>query len=107
MERPSVVLNLKITPRVAKRLAESAKRFGYSSREYAQLLFEAGFAARVGQERGLPPADRELDDQVSCVMALAGKMNTSSMAKAIGIPEARCVRILDGIRQYKQGSAAL
>lgn len=105
MERPSVIINLKITPRVARRLAESAKRLGYTQREYAQLLFEAGFAARVGQERSLPPADRELDDQVRCVMALAGKADTASMAKAIGIPEARCVRILDSIREYKQGRA--
>ncbi|MFK4824823.1 hypothetical protein ACI0FM_08545 [Paenochrobactrum sp. BZR 588] len=105
MHQPSVILNLKLTDRVSRRLNLSAKRLGYSPSEYAQLLFEAAFAARIGQERDIPPSDAELDEQVKCVLLLAGKTDTASMAKATGIPEARCAAILEAVRRHKRGRA--
>lgn len=103
MHQPSVILNLKLTDQVSRRLNLSAKRLGYSAREYAQLLFEAAFAARIGQERGIPSTDAELDEQVKCVLLLAGKTDTASMARATGIPEARCATILEAVRSNKRG----
>jgi hypothetical protein len=78
------------------------KSRGYSPTAYAQLLFEAGFAARIGQERDDPASDAELDEQVRLVFACAGQGNTAAIAKATGLPEARAVKILDAWKTVKR-----
>jgi len=91
-----VTINIKVPPRAHQKLHELGKAKGYSASGYATLLYEAGFAARIGQERGDPVTDAELDEQVRLVFACAGQADTAAIAKATGIPEARVVRILDG-----------
>ena len=98
----SITINLKVHSKVYQRLHEMGKPRGYTPTAYAHLLFEAGFAARVGQVRDDPISDAELDEQVRLVFACAGQGNTAAIAKATGLPEARVVRILDAWREAKR-----
>lgn len=89
-------INIRVTPAVHKRLAEAAKKLGYSTTGYANLLFDAAFAARVGQERHLPVTDAELDEQVRLVFSMSGKASVAGISKATGIEPDLVERILDG-----------
>lgn len=99
-----ITITIKVAPKAHQRLHELGKPRGYSPTAYAQLLFEAGFAARIGQERGDPISDAELDEQVRLVFACAGQGDTVAIAKATGIPEPRVVRILQALRETKINS---
>lgn len=83
-------------------VAKRAAQLGMAPTSYAKLLFEAGYAARIGQERGEEPADAELDEQVRLVFALAGQADTAAIAKATGVPEPRVVKILDAWRTFSR-----
>ncbi len=96
MAASPVTISIRMLPRAHQKLHDLAKAKGYSASGYAALLYEAAFAARIGQERGDPVTDAELDEQVRLVFACAGQANTAAIAKATGIPEVRVVRILDG-----------
>lgn len=102
MAVPSVKIDLRVHPKVYQRLRDMGKPRGYTPTAYAHLLFDAGFAARVGQERDDPVADVELDEQVRLVFACAGQGNTAAIAKATGLPESRVVRILDAWKEAKR-----
>lgn len=97
--RETVQVGIRISARAHGALAKRASEVGVSPSGYAKMLFEAAFAARIGQERNDPPADAELDEQVRLVFALAGQGSTAAIARATGIPEPRVVRILDAWRQ--------
>jgi len=98
-----ISVTIKVAAKAHQRLFEAAKARGYrSAAAYAQILFDAGFAARVGQERGEPVTDDELDRQVRLVFACAGQGDTAAIARATGIPEARVERILEGFRTLKR-----
>jgi hypothetical protein len=102
MNAPAIPVTIKVPPRAHQRLFEAATARGYASAAtYAQLLFEAGFAARVSQERGQPATDAELDMQVRLVFACAGQADRAAIARATGVPEARVERILDGLRALR------
>lgn len=95
----AVTVAIKLPPKAHHVLFSEAKRLGYrDAAAYAQLLFDAAFAARVGQMRAAPATDADLDDQVRLVFALAGQANTAAIARATGLPEARVVKILEGFR---------
>lgn len=79
-------------------VAARADKLGMAPTTYAKLLFEAGYAARIGQERSEDPADAELDEQVRLVFAPAGQADTAAIARATGVPEPRVVKILEGWR---------
>ncbi len=87
----AIRVNAKVHAGVSKRAAA----MGMTATGFAKLLFEAGFAARVGQERDVPAVDGELDEQVRLIFACAGQANTAAIAKATGLPEPRVVRILE------------
>jgi hypothetical protein len=97
-----VSITIKVAPRAHQCLHAMGKPQGYSPTTYAQLLFEAGFAARIGQVRGAPVTDAELDEQVRLVFAFAGQGNTAAIAKATGMLEARVVKILDAWKTVKR-----
>jgi len=103
MAAAAITVSLRVPPKVYQRLHEFAKARGYTATAYAHLLFEAAFAARVGQERGDPITDAELDEQVRLVFACAGQGDTSAISKATGLPEPRVMRILDALRERKRG----
>ena len=103
MQAPAarVEIRLKVAPKVHHRLSVAAQRAGMPTSTYALLLFEAAYAARVGQERGDEPVDAELDEQVRLVFALAGQADAEAIAKATGVPAARVKKILEGFRKVK------
>lgn len=98
MSSPAIPMSIKLTAVQHRRLTERAGKNGYSNATYVQMLFDAGFAARVGQERGDPVSDADLDEQVRLVFALAGQFSTAAISRGTGIPEARVERILHGWR---------
>ena len=102
--RPQVQINLRMAAVTYDSLARSAKARGYSPTGYATLLFEAAFAARIGQERGAPVSDAELDDQVRLVFALAGQADPEAIGKATGIGLPTVRKILDGWAAYAKSS---
>ncbi len=106
MAAASITVNLKLHPKVYQRLHDMGKPRGYTPTAYAHLLFDAGFAARVGQVRGDPVTDAELDEQVKLVFACAGQGDTAAIARATGLPEARVVRILDAGREAGRAGRA-
>lgn len=94
-----ISVTLKVLPRMHQRMHDMGRALGYTGTQYAELLLNAAFAARVGHERGEEPTDRELDEQVRLVFACAGQGSTAAIAKATGVPEHRVVRILEGWRE--------
>jgi len=98
-----VTLTVQLLPKGYARLQEMAKAKNYSANKYAQLLFDAAFSARVGQERDAPASDAELDEQVRLVFACCGDAEPAAIAKATGIPIARVEHVLLGLRQVGKG----
>lgn len=88
-----------VSPKVFEAVSKRAREQGLSPTAYAKLLFEAGFAARVGQERDPPVDDAELDKQVTLVFACAGHGDVKAIAKATGVKPALVERILEAWRK--------
>ena len=63
-------------------LAAMAERKGYKPSAFAQMLFDAAFAARVGVERGSPTDDRELDLHVRIATAIADGVGPATLERA-------------------------
>jgi hypothetical protein len=95
----AISLTIKLPPQAHQRLHAMAKPRGYTASAYAQLLFDAAFAARVGQERETPASDAELDRQVSLVFACAGQGDTNAISRATGVAPARVEAILAAWRR--------
>lgn len=97
-----IVVSLKVYEGVTRR----AKEIGVSATDLATMFFDAGYAARIGQERDDPVSDAELDEQVWLVFACAGQANTAAISRATGLPEARVERILAGWKTVAKRHAA-
>lgn len=98
MAAKAVPVTVSLALKAYQRLHELAKAKGYQPSGYAQLLFDAALAARIGQERGTPASDAELDEQVRLVFACAGHADSAAIAKATGVKKARVEQILEGFR---------
>lgn len=94
-----VPVTIKMMPKAYDTLHKAAKARGYTAAGYAQLLFDAGFAARLRQEREMPADDAELDLMVKLVMAGAGTAPAAPISQATGIPETVVERILAGLKK--------
>lgn len=90
-----------VSPKVFDAVGKRAREQGLSPTAYAKLLFEAGFAARIGQERGLPADDAELDEQVRLVFACAGQGDVAAIGKATGVKPSLVEKILTAWRGRK------
>ncbi|MER9814266.1 hypothetical protein [Mesorhizobium sp. M0129] len=90
-----------VSPKVYDSVAKRAREQGLSPTGLAKLLFEAGFAARIGQERDAPVDDTELDHQVTLVFACAGQGDIKAIAKATGVNMALVERILEAWRRKR------
>ncbi|MBA8843658.1 hypothetical protein FHW02_001710 [Ochrobactrum sp. RH1CCR137] len=64
-------------------LTAMAESKGYKPSAFAQMLFDAAFAARVGQEQGNPVSDRELDLHVRFATALADGVGAATLERAV------------------------
>ena len=100
-----IPISLSMPPKAYQRLFEMARKKGYQPTAYAQMLFDAAFAARVGQERDDPVSDAELDEQVRLVFACAGQGSTAAISKATGLPESRVDKILSALREHGRETA--
>lgn len=76
-----------VSPKVFDAVSKRARQQGLTPTGYAKLLFEAGFAARIGQEREAPVDDAELDRQVTLVFACAGHGDAAAISLATGIKQ--------------------
>ncbi|TPN79986.1 hypothetical protein [Mesorhizobium sp. B1-1-2] len=90
-----------VSPKVFDAVTKRARDHGVSPTAMAKMLFEAAFAARVGQERGAPVSDTELDEQVTLVFACAGQGSLAAIAKATGVKPDLVERILKAWRGRK------
>jgi len=99
VERKQFAFN--VSPKVFDAVAKRARQQGQSATGLAKLLFEAGFAARIGQERETPVDDAELDRQVTLVFACAGQGDVAAIAKATGVKPALVEKILQAWRRKR------
>jgi len=90
-----------VSPKVHEAVGKRARELGLTPTGFAKLLFEAAFAARVGQERGLPANDAELDEQVRLVFACAGQADVAAIARATGVMPSLAEKILKAWRGQK------
>ncbi|MEP9389626.1 hypothetical protein [Mesorhizobium sp. KR9-304] len=104
MAKPRCQIYMQVDPKVHENLARRAKAKGMSVTGYAQLLFEAAYAARIERERENPASDAELDRQVRAVFCLAGEFDAATIAKALGVPKTFVDKVLAG--WTKTGRAA-
>ena len=89
-----------VSPKVFDAVGKRAREQGLSPTGLAKLLFEAGFAARIGQERDARVDDAELDRQVTLVFACAGQGDIKAIAKATGVKPLLVERILEAWRKH-------
>lgn len=92
-----ITIPIKVTARAQQTLFEHARRLGYrNAASYAQILFDAAFAARVQNMRGLPTTDAELDEQVRAAICLAGEFDVAATSRVLGVPESFVKKVRDG-----------
>lgn len=101
-----VPLTLQIPAVAMATLEKAAEKNGFKPSHYAQMLFDAAFAVRVGIDKRQTPLDRELDEQVRLVFAHAGQGTPAAIGRAIGIPADRVERILAAWTHAASGSTA-
>ncbi len=100
-------ITIMVTPLVERNVEERARKLGYKPSDYVRMLFEAAYAARVGQERELPATDVELDEQVRLVMCLAGQADHASISKATGVRTTLVAAIFEGFSILRAGKAVV
>ncbi|KAB2681780.1 hypothetical protein [Brucella tritici] len=88
-------------------LTAMAESKGYKPSAFAQMLFDAAFAARVGQEQGNPVSDRELDLHVRIATALADGVGAATLERAVLLLEGhRAKAATASAKSRKRGVAA-
>ncbi len=88
-------------------LTAMAESKGYKPSAFAQMLFDAAFAARVGQEQGNPVSDRELDLHVRFATALADGVGAATLERAVLLLEGhRAKAVTASAKLRKRGVAA-
>jgi len=87
-------------------LAAMAESKGYKPSAFAQMLFDAAFAARVGQEHGSPVSDRELDLHVRFAAAMADGIGTATLERAVLLLEGHRVKVASSTRKCRKTGGA-
>ncbi|QNQ62218.1 hypothetical protein IB024_00170 [Brucella sp. 6810] len=82
-----------------------AESKGYKPSAFAQMLFDAAFAARVGQEQGNPVSDRELDLHVRFATALADGVGAATMERAVLLLEGHRAKAVSNLRKRRKNGA--
>lgn len=77
-------------------LVKRAQAMGYKVADFARMLFEAGYSARVSRERAAPATDAELVAAVRAVFCLAGELKPKEIARATGFSADMVDNILRG-----------
>lgn len=92
---PAVSIPLSLPAPMHARLAERAKAQGYKPTQYAQLLLEAAYAARVEQDCGDEPADAALGRCVRLVFMLS-ECEPEFIAETLGLSRELVDRVISG-----------
>lgn len=95
----TIRLDIKVNPKQEARLEAGARALGLKLSAYAQLLFDAAYTARVGQELEHPVADWALDEMVRAVLCLAGEFVPEAIAKTLGVSDEF---VAHALRAWKQ-----
>lgn len=82
MDASNFKVSVRLNAKAYASLAAMAERKGYKPSAFAQMLFDAAFAARVGVERGAPTDDRELDIHVRVATAIADGVGPATLERA-------------------------
>jgi len=100
-----VEIKINVPLKAKATLDRQARDRGCAPSLWANQIFDVGFAAICARERSMPITDGDLDAICAATLMLwAGpSWDTEAIAKALGVPEATVVRILDGWRQYRRG----
>lgn len=93
-----VPITILVEPAVAAQMERRAATMSLTVPDYAGRLMAAGYAARVGVERGMPSTDEELDAAVRAVFFLSGDANTRTIAKVTGLAKSLVENILRGFK---------
>lgn len=83
MDTSNIIVPVRLNAKAYASLSAMAKRKGYKPSVFAQMLFDAAFSARVGQERGVPTSDRELDLHVRFTTAMADGVGPATLERAV------------------------
>jgi hypothetical protein len=95
-------ISISVSEKVHERLATLATAAGMSVTAYANILFDAAYAARVGTSM-----DRSIDTSVSRVVVLWGTgMDAAEIAKVIGFSTGWCAQVIDAWRAEIRGRTA-
>lgn len=86
-------------------LTAMAESKGYKPSAFAQMLFDAAFAARVGHEHGVPVSDRELDLHVRFATALADGVGAATLERAVLLLEGHRAKAASARKSRKTGGA--
>ncbi|MPR62142.1 hypothetical protein D7027_10010 [Ochrobactrum intermedium] len=107
MNPSSFKVSVRLNAKAYGSLTAMAESKGYKPSAFAQMLFDAAFAARVGQEQGNPVSDRELDLHVRFATALADGVGAATLERAVLLLEGhRAKAATASAKSRKRGVAA-
>ncbi len=102
--------NFKVSVHLNAKAYESltvmAANKGYKPSAFAQMLFDAAFAARVGQNRGVPISDHELDLHVRFATAMADGIGAATLERAVLLLEGHRAKAASPARSRKSRGQA-
>lgn len=88
-------INITVNDKVYDKVAAMARERGFSTTAYAQILFDAAYAARAWKS-----GDAHLDALVGCAIVLWGaKKDTAMIAAALKLQESTVTRIVSAWRR--------
>lgn len=101
-------LQISITTKARDTLDRQARERGLSTSQWAGQVFDIGFAAACGREKGMPVSDGDLDAICGATLLLKfGKSwKPDEIARGLGVSVAVVKRILDGWKDYRRGCEA-
>lgn len=105
MDTSNIKLPVRLSAKAYASLTTMAARKGYKPSAFAQMLFDAAFAARVGHERGAPTSDLEMDLHVRIATAIADGIEPAILEKAVLLLESRRVKAVTPARKANKSEA--
>ncbi|MBC8718206.1 hypothetical protein [Ochrobactrum sp. Marseille-Q0166] len=102
MEISNIKLPVRLNSKAYASLTAMAERKGYKPSAFAQMLFDAAFAARVGQERGTPISDRELDLHVRFATAISDGIGPETLERAVLLLESNRAKAATSARKSRK-----
>lgn len=99
-------LTLSLDSAVYAGLERRAQAMGRRVGDFALMLMEAAYSARVGIERQQPAVDAEMDQAVRAVFCMAGQVEPASIAKATGLSRETVDNVLRGLNRVARETAS-